>query len=478
MRHAREPGEERDRADRVAGRQRAAAAGSAAAAAAAAAGCEEEGDVSVEIGTGGEASALLSPAGAVDGPATATTSDARVDRKPPPWFDHAPFAWLALRPAVDITVYTLFTLAALFGSPNLYGYLMAICSNTHPHAALQRRTWAVFCAGWTALFFCTATMIHDLRQVVRPADGADDQGGAIARLRRANPLMSVSRVNGLKRWFKGLRLLLVVAVCVMAWTVSVLMSLLGMSHDELLAWAVTEDFQDYHRLLECLGPSDTRFYLAAMTFLGLPMSLFSLFIICAWLLSLQFGGALAADAVDDLCRALGPEASTYSDEMWEEKVRAPAMQLARDTMLNLSCWGPAIGASFIGWWSLAGAFLILATSQSDVKLYAAAVFCSAVPLTLVFAPADVSSSCDGLITQLNERYIEGDKNNAERALRMKKYLSKLNGNQGLGFLIFGTVVDKRYLGRLAAQVSGLLTTVFGLLVTFGQQVAEGGSAAM
>ena len=59
----------------------------------------------------------------------------------------------------------------------------------------------------------------------------------------------------------------------------------------------------------------------------------------------------------------------------------------------------------------------------------------------------VSSSCDDLLDQLNAISFLGDEHHRDRCTHLRHSLTHLNRAQGLGFEVFGTVIDRRMLAK-------------------------------
>eukprot|EP01045_Picozoa_sp_COSAG04_P020377 COSAG04_NODE_2078_length_4851_cov_2.384891_3_plen_272_part_00 len=87
------------------------------------------------------------------------------------------------------------------------------------------------------------------------------------------------------------------------------------------------------------------------------------------------------------------------------------------------------------------------------------------PLWMSQSVADVSTSCDILTESINERRVE-DLDRSPRLLALELALKNLNSCQGLGFVIGGTVLDKKRLRTLYLSVAGFFSTVIPLLVAF------------
>ena len=88
------------------------------------------------------------------------------------------------------------------------------------------------------------------------------------------------------------------------------------------------------------------------------------------------------------------------------------------------------------------------------------------PLSMSADPADVSSSCDELLAELNvQRGNDDSMETHEMLLRLETFLNNLNNREGLGFVAGGNVLDKRRLGRIIGGVFGLFATVVPFLLT-------------
>ena len=72
----------------------------------------------------------------------------------------------------------------------------------------------------------------------------------------------------------------------------------------------------------------------------------------------------------------------------------------------------------------------------------------------------------------------GDDAHKDRCIILRHSLMHLNLDQGLGFVVMGTVIDRRMLGKIALAMAGSAGTVVTALVTVGTRgAANAGSAA-
>ena len=83
------------------------------------------------------------------------------------------------------------------------------------------------------------------------------------------------------------------------------------------------------------------------------------------------------------------------------------------------------------------------------------------------APASLSTACDKLLEQLNDVSFIGDVEHKNRCTHLRRSLTCLNRDQGLGFRIVGVVVDKRYMVKLLLGVASMSTGIIGGLVALG-----------
>ena len=135
-------------------------------------------------------------------------------------------------------------------------------------------------------------------------------------------------------------------------------------------------------------------------------------------------------------------------------MRRPAVQIAQKTIPLLGKFGLCISLFFIMVWSLCLMTLPLAASLKNGFVVAILSLCP-LPLTLIWPIAVLGTACDELLSMLNDaradRLTIDDEHRVES---LRRYLKDLNREQGLGFVLFGVVLDKRKI----AQVAGKPTT--------------------
>ena len=93
------------------------------------------------------------------------------------------------------------------------------------------------------------------------------------------------------------------------------------------------------------------------------------------------------------------------------------------------------------------------------------------PLVIAGDVAQTSSCCDQLMDKLNYLGIKHGEKHHGRIDWLETRLRRLHHSQGLGFVIFGMVLDRRSLGKLAFAVgSGLITVITWALALSGETV--------
>ena len=81
-----------------------------------------------------------------------------------------------------------------------------------------------------------------------------------------------------------------------------------------------------------------------------------------------------------------------------------------------------------------------------------------------------------LLDQLNDMralnyHPKVERNFSARAARLAEYLHSCNGDRGVGFIMFGVVVNLQFLKQAAASAGTVLSTVMVFLVQFGTEDA-------
>ena len=201
-----------------------------------------------------------------------------------------------------------------------------------------------------------------------------------------------------------------------------------------------------------------------------------------WLLSVKLSSAIALDSIASVEFGLGDAWEIYNNtknvtaptvhgDVWETKIRMPVVHVARVVMPALSEWSAGITFVSVGFFALSfSEAMMLARQHRD---QGGMTFPTAlnmlllllVPALLAWVPAQATSACLRMQHKLNDlRSADDDADLHSKLGDVELYLSKLNGEQGIGFAIFGYVVST---GTLSGLLGSLFPTVLALVGAAG-----------
>ena len=191
-------------------------------------------------------------------------------------------------------------------------------------------------------------------------------------------------------------------------------------------------------------------------------------------LTMQVASALGSDAVLEVVHAVRKTAPSEADT-WESEVVAPALALANGSVGLLSQgWSKPLALAFFGMWTMAiGVFAMMLYMlhiwpTGSLVFSAALLGCLLMPLIMSAAVADVSTSCDDLLASINERRIE-DLERGALLFQLETALKNLNNGQGLGFVVFENVLDKKRLRQIFLGIFGVFSTLVPLMLAFNSE---------
>lgn len=219
-----------------------------------------------------------------------------------------------------------------------------------------------------------------------------------------------------------------------------------------------------------------RWFFAVMGFsMGLNLAL-AFNHVFDWWLTLMVASALAADATLEVVLA-AQEVSPAEPDDWVSRVVEPSSKLALDVMDELTHgWGHALIVAFAASWLAAiGSFAMALTTSTSLDLMGQIFFYGMMTLTTLFVcvpiamsrdPAAVSTSCDDLLAELNARRCEflGQDEMIGKIRDLEDYLDRLNNQQGIGFAVNETVLDKKRIRNMMVGVFGIFSTVVPIIV--------------
>ena len=201
-----------------------------------------------------------------------------------------------------------------------------------------------------------------------------------------------------------------------------------------------------------------------------------------WVLSMIVATTLANDPLQDITQSLKHLPAAPSDVEWETEVEAPVIRVASVTMVHLSeGWGAEVPLvllqSVCG--PLAGIMWIVFKFRSQgfsfnhlsvwVPWVSGWIFVLA---STLYAFASVSTKCDDLMEAMNDYRLivsHGENWRPDFHLRLESLTTALrnsNGGSGMGFMVFGFVIDLKTLRRLCVVLAGTAPGLISLLMDY------------
>lgn len=151
---------------------------------------------------------------------------------------------------------------------------------------------------------------------------------------------------------------------------------------------------------------------------------------------------------------------------WQREAALPGVLMVV-TMKQLSEWGFGMGWALVFCLIFSLGLVPTAVATHSWATAVVAILTLVLPLRMLNMPATVSSACDDLLDQLNDISFLGDHHHKDRCTHLRHSWTHLNRGQGLGFLMFGTVIDRRMLAKLTVGLSGGMASVLTFLVAVG-----------
>eukprot|EP01043_Picozoa_sp_COSAG02_P064089 COSAG02_NODE_9268_length_2272_cov_1.151334_2_plen_467_part_00 len=230
-----------------------------------------------------------------------------------------------------------------------------------------------------------------------------------------------------------------------------------------------------------------------------------------WPGSMRTASCLCRDAVVEVVKDVRATDPT-DEEQWEARVSQPALALREKFELLSDGWSSGLLGVILGCWLLSlGQFArcldpLIAQHERARDLASVAIF-ALIPFWIAMDIADTSSWCDTLMAELNDVRIKHGKAGhlniqcLETSLKQlvrcpfKEYLPTSmqrqclplayrshasapwqNNGQGLGFVLAGSVLDKRSLKAAFVKLISTLSTVISYLLVLADDVATNTAA--
>jgi hypothetical protein len=203
---------------------------------------------------------------------------------------------------------------------------------------------------------------------------------------------------------------------------------------------------------------------------------FSLFIVClgvagpliaVWYISLRLACSLASDDVARSSPRLN--AALCEDTEWASTVRPLAISIADKTMPALSEWGTSLGSLAVGLSAQALAWVHMGLASNSNSMVPVVVVLLAIIPSLALVPATVSTDCENFIDSLNELRKYSDAAGQSRIFDLETYLRGCNRQQGVGFKVFGALINRQQLQVIAAKTYAVCVAAWFL---FGPSVTD------
>ena len=203
-------------------------------------------------------------------------------------------------------------------------------------------------------------------------------------------------------------------------------------------------------------------------------------VVCVLVFSMLIGAALANQPILELIQLV--ETTDPGDHAWTN-VEQRAVKLADETMPAVSNgWGTMSTILIVTYW-LVGFGEFICWLSFGTWFYAIMTVMLFSFSLLIFWPLAITSrNCDQLMVALNKSRLKyvGNRDAHHKILEVEIALRRLNLNQGLGYVIAGTVIDTRKIKQLffavVSTLSPVLATVMALRPNPGE--AAGGKCVL
>eukprot|EP01052_Picozoa_sp_SAG31_P038423 SAG31_NODE_5131_length_2724_cov_1.385143_1_plen_458_part_00 len=225
----------------------------------------------------------------------------------------------------------------------------------------------------------------------------------------------------------------------------------------------------------------SRFAFDALVAVATTLALFSALVgvvtTCAWVFSLRVAAAVAmvrtsslAERLEELSSDLSENVSAFDARQWANEIELPAQSLALHTLPLLSSWGSTVALVGAGYAGVAAALLLFLVEAKAtalpvpavIGLYSFVLGIGFIPVIIADAPAKVSTVSAKMIETLNTIRLRNLGLFAE-ITPIHDALNMLNNGQGIGFLIGGTVINRRRLWTGMTSIWSSALTVLPML---------------
>ena len=364
--------------------------------------------------------------------------------------DGSPRLLVRVMPA--LVVYAFVAMALFINY--MFGTVIPIATGGEPMAPLVR----VMVLGWVAIFSLPGLFIPMLCRVIRV-------GGSLQLLGAGEKRVSAASLVTLQKWVWVSRLVAIVP-CLYAAMMTV-----GLVGVVLAVVGVLSDEGEASNPLTAAGRQAgleqqvSQFMLAVLP--GMVVVGCGGFAAMACFFgSLKVAVCLARDDVTEVLKKTNHSALA-DDKLWAAEVARPAIALGTATMKHLSeGWGSGTGVGFVLCWIVSFTnFLVVIHNITEeavgvrdplagsdpydpTKHALTCIGMAVAPLLITADVAHVSSMCDTLLNTINSLRLEWASTDEANEVHSRTFplqwtLKGLNNSQGLGFVVFSKVVDRK-----------------------------------
>eukprot|EP01047_Picozoa_sp_COSAG01_P028524 COSAG01_NODE_1918_length_8905_cov_2.532591_7_plen_455_part_00 len=231
------------------------------------------------------------------------------------------------------------------------------------------------------------------------------------------------------------------------------------------------------------GRMVTPLYAALVGVPAVPtLGLFCALVFVSWIYALQLASRSVSLKIENVCKVtsrLHPD-----DGEWQSEVVIAINLLARVTLPDLSnAFGNALGFNTLGWWmGSLGHFAGFLYSRSLLQ-FLQMILTTFMPFALAASVVNTSDNCDKLRDIINKQ--RGDEletgineKTELQLVALERYIQNLNSGQGLGFVVFGVVIDIGMINKIFTALVSFLITVVPIVLTLHDSAYESGTNDM
>jgi hypothetical protein len=212
------------------------------------------------------------------------------------------------------------------------------------------------------------------------------------------------------------------------------------------------------------------------------LCLFLPLVFVSWIYALQLASRSVSLKIENVCKVtsrLHPD-----DPEWHSEVVIAISLLARVTLPDLSnAFGNALGFNTLGYWMGSLAHFTSFLQGRSLAQFVQLILSTFMPFALAASVVNTSDNCDKLRDIINKQRgdeLESGINEKTelQLVALERYIQNLNGGQGLGFVVFGVVIDIGMINKIFTALVSFLITVVPIVLTLHDSAYESGTNDM